>query len=225
MQKSSAQPVQTKKYVIFRDDDIGAGSLSTLQAINQVHIDEAVPVTLAITPRMGNASSGNALLAEPLHSYLQSIRGNSLFEFAQHGYTHYNNVLQTVGTADTLSEFRGRPYEDQYNAIKQGRDDIKAVFGVTPTTFVPPFNTGDDNTLKAADALGFTRYITSQDDFGVKDANLQGIMVQWLTFGLGWKNDPQWSWRMSNLTTYTDAALDATVPGDSIVVSYHYLNF
>jgi len=225
MQKSSAQPVQTKKYVIFRDDDIGAGSLSTLQAINQVHIDEAVPVTLAITPRMGNASSGNALLAEPLHSYLQSIRGNSLFEFAQHGYTHYNNVLQTVGTADTRSEFRGRPYEDQYNAIKQGRDDIKAVFGVTPTTFVPPFNTGDDNTLKAADALGFTRYSTSQDDFGVKKANLQDIMVQGLTFGLGWKNDSQWSWRISNLTTYTDAALNAAAPGDSIVVSYHYWNF
>ena len=215
-----------KKYVVFRDDDIGAGSLDTLKAINQVHIDENVPKTLAIIPNFANATEGSqSILQEPLHSYLQSIQGNSLFEFAQHGYTHYNNVLRTVGAADTRSEFRGRPYEDQYNAIKQGRDDMIAAFGVTPTTFVPPFNTGDDNTLKAADALGFTRYSTSQDDFGVKEANLQGIMVQGLTFGLGWKNDSQWSWRISNLTTYTDAALNAAAPGDSIVVSYHYWNF
>ena len=221
----SAQPVQTKKCVIFRNDDIGAGSLSTLQAINQVHIEESAPVTLAITPRMDNASNGSALLTEPLYSYLQSLKGNQLFEFAQHGYTHHNNVLQTVGAADTRSEFHGRPYEDQFNAIKQGRDDMIAAFGVTPTTFVPPFNTGDDNTLKAAEALGFMHYSTSQDDFGVRDANLQGIMVQGLTFGLGWKNDSQWSWRMQNLTQYTDAALNAAAPGDSIVVSYHYWNF
>jgi peptidoglycan/xylan/chitin deacetylase (PgdA/CDA1 family) len=224
-QASSVQPVQTKKCVIFRDDDIGAGSLNTLQAINQVHIDENVPVTLAIIPHMGNASSGNELLTEPLLSFLQSIKGDPLFELALHGYTHHNNAPKTGGAVDTRSEFRGQPYADQFNAIKQGRDDIIEALGVTPTTFVPPFNKGDDNTLKAATALGFMLYSTSQDDFGVQRAHLQGITVQALTFGLGWKNDSFWDWRMSNLTKYTEAALDAAGPGDSIVICYHHGNF
>jgi len=67
---------------------------------------------------------------------------------------------------------------------------MTAVFGMTPTTFIPPFNTGDSNTLKALHALGFTLYSTSPDDFGVKEANLQNITVQGLTFGLGWSDDP-----------------------------------
>jgi len=227
-----------KKYVVFRDDDIGVGSLDTLQAINQVHIDENVPVTLAVVPNYQN-NTDTSLFEEPLHSYLQSIVTNPLFEFAQHGYNHNNYVPIPPGSvqasvhppyadlvgADIRSEFRGRPYEDQYNVIKQGRDDMTAVFGMTPTTFIPPFNTGDSNTLKALHALGFTLYSTSPDDFGVKEANLQNITVQGLTFGLGWSDDPHWAWRIQNLTEQTDAALDAAAPGDSIVVYYHYWTF
>jgi len=78
--QSAAQPVQTKKYVIFRDDDVGSkGSLETLKAVNQVHIDENVPVTLAIIPDLNPTSSRNELLMEPLYSYMQSIQGNPLF--------------------------------------------------------------------------------------------------------------------------------------------------
>ena len=50
--------------------------------------------------------------------------------------------------------------------------------GVTPTTFVPPWNKGDENTLKAAKALVFTLYSTTQDDLCVKEVNLQGIMCK-----------------------------------------------
>ena len=80
--------------------------------------------------------------------------------------------------SESPSEFYGRPYADQYNAIKQGRDDMIQAFGVTPTTFVPPWNTGDDNTLKACHALGFTLYSTSPADFNTYNAVLQGIHVQ-----------------------------------------------
>jgi peptidoglycan/xylan/chitin deacetylase (PgdA/CDA1 family) len=231
-----------KKYVIFRDDDISARSLNTLQAINQVHIDENVPVTLAVIPHPNANGTGNELLTEPLYSYLRSIQGNPLFEFAQHGYDHVNYVANASDSpvqeglvparpyadldgSPNRSEFRERPYEDQYTAIKQGRDDLRAAFGVTPTTFVPPFNTGDNNTLKALNALRFTLYSTSLADFHVQAENLQGITVQGETFGLGWKNDTLWKWRVQNLTKYTDAALDAAAPGDSIVIYYHYWTF
>jgi hypothetical protein len=47
----SAQPAPTKKYIAFRDDDVTPFSnVDTLQAVNQVHIDENIPVTLGIIP-------------------------------------------------------------------------------------------------------------------------------------------------------------------------------
>src|SRR5659263_647465 len=114
--QSIAQPVQTKKYVIFRDDDVGLkGSLETLKTVNQVHIDENVPVTLAIVPHPDLNGSGNELLTEPLHSYLQSIKGDPLFEFAQHGYTHQNNSLSS---GSSISEFAKGPTEVQYDALR-----------------------------------------------------------------------------------------------------------
>jgi len=78
------------KHIIFRDDDVMPFlNLDTFEAINQVHIDEDVPVTLAITPHPDTSQDGNELLMdEPLRDYLQSIATNPLFEFAQHGYNH-----------------------------------------------------------------------------------------------------------------------------------------
>ncbi|MGZ7180367.1 MAG: DUF2334 domain-containing protein, partial [Halobacteriota archaeon] len=150
-----------KKYVVFRCDDVAPNvNFAALQATNQVHIDTNVPVTLGIVPHV-TTGTGNELLANSQFSaYMKPLASNHLIEFAQHGYTHQNQ-----GGASGQSEFYGRPYAAQYTAIKQGRDDIRAAFGVTPTSFIPPFDKGDNNTLKAAKALGFTEYSTAFRDF------------------------------------------------------------
>lgn len=243
------------KYVAFRDDDIYA-QVGALKAVNQVHVDKNVPVTLAIVPHPDVTKAGNQLLSSPTSSYLQTIATNPLFEFALHGYTHYNyaynspwtTVLTGIGTPKDFtdaespyvaqragidivgagtpnSEFAGRPYTDQYNVIKQGRDDIKEAFGVTPTTFVPPWNEGDDNTLKAASTLGFSLYSTGWDDFSVSRANLYGINVEALDFGFGWDNYGDWQTGMSDLTQQTDAALNAASGGERFVIGYHFWAF
>jgi peptidoglycan/xylan/chitin deacetylase (PgdA/CDA1 family) len=255
-----------KKYVVFRDDDVGFGNLSALEAVDQVHIEENVPVTLAIIPHPNPCGTGNELLQETaVLNYLRSIENNSLFEFAQHGYNHWDyrahgpptcsasstgeGVPQVVGAAAPYykvgespppgllvpgqasgapydSEFYGRSYTDQYNAIKQGRDDMIQALGVTPTTFVPPWNSGDSNTLKALTALGFTLYSTSTSDFNVRQASLQGIMVQGESTGLiGWDSNAAWQSGMQSLTQATDAALNNMTAGQSFVVGYHFWSF
>jgi len=144
---ASAQGVedngQTRKYVIFRDDDVAPrAKFAELQAVNQVHIDKNVPVTLGITPHQ-NASKGNQLLQDKQFlNYMRSIASNQFFEFAKHGYTH-----QSVSMASP-SEFYGRPYAVQYEAIKKGRDDITQAFGVVPTTFMPPLTKATTTRLK-----------------------------------------------------------------------------
>ena len=252
-----------KKYVVFRDDDVYFGNLSALEAVDQVHIEEHVPVTLAIIPHANPCGTGNEMLQNTsVTNYLLSIVHNPLFEFAQHGYNHYDyrengppkcsassaeaGVPQVVGPAGSYykagespgpqgqpvgstfaSEFYGRPYADQYNAIKQGRDDMIQALGVLPTTFVPPFDSGDQNTLKAASALGFTLYSTGVGDFTVNDAIRDGIMVQAsASFGIGsWANNTAWQSGMSRLTAQTDAALNNATAGESVVVPYHFWAF
>jgi hypothetical protein len=253
-----------KKYVVFRDDDIGFGNASgsSVEAVDQVHINENVPVTLAIIPHPNVCGAGNELLWNtPVNNYLRSIVTNPLFEFAQHGYNHYDyaqsgppkcsasnaaGVPQVTGAAapyyevgespgpgqlvgagnGVYSEFWGRPYADQYNAIKQGRDDVKQAFNVTPTTFAPPWNKGDANTLKATAALGFTLYSTSIGDFGVQQAKLQGITVE-AGFGTigDWNTAADWQAGMKSFTQQADAALNAAPAGAHLVIEYHFWAF
>jgi peptidoglycan/xylan/chitin deacetylase (PgdA/CDA1 family) len=210
------------KHIIFRDDDIAPfGDLSALKTVNQVHIDKNVPVTLGVIAHPKTNISGNQLLADnDTLSYLRSLALNQLFEIAQHGYTHHNDT-RTAGS----SEFGKRPYIDQYNALKQGRDDITEALGVTPTTFIAPWNSGDHNTLKEATALGFTLYSTAYEDFGVNDATMEGIRVQAASFGMSWETTNEWQTNMANLTSSTDAALNSAPSGQSIVIFYHYWQF
>jgi len=66
----SAQPAGTTKQVIFRDDDVApTQQLNVLEAVNQVHIDENVPVTLAIIPHL-TAQASDAQLSPTISRYL-----------------------------------------------------------------------------------------------------------------------------------------------------------
>ena len=204
---------QTKKYVIFRDDDVAPRTkFAELRAVNQVHVDKNVPVTLGITPHQ-NASEGNQLLQDrQFLIYMRSIASNHLFEFAQHGYTH-----QSVSMVSP-SEFYGRPYAVQYDAIKKGRDDIKQAFGVVPTTFIPPFDKSDNNTLKAAKALGFTTYGTAYRDFNIVQGQREGIKVE--SVSLVFANTS-----LASMKNETERFLNKPNSNDTLVVLYHPADF
>jgi hypothetical protein len=245
-QPNSSVQASTVKHVIFRDDDIApfSSSLDTLKAVDQVHIDKNVPVTLGVIPHPNPTlfASGNELLADQQTLiYLRSLSMYSLFEIAQHGYTHFDNTQSTVGASSprmfgaapyeerlvgaAYSEFRGRSYAQQYNAIKQGRDDITQAFGATPTTFIPPWNSGDTNTLKVCTTLGFTLYSTGEADFGTYDAYMYGIHVQAASLEFGWDTTSEWQTGMATLTHDTDAALNSASAGTDLVILYHYWYF
>ena len=221
--QSIAQPVQTKKYVIFRDDDVGLkGSLETLKTVNQLHIDANVPVTLAIVPHPDLNGSGNELLTEPLYSYLQSIKGDPLFEFAQHGYTHQNNSLSS---GSSISEFAKEPTEVQYDAIRLGRNAIRDAFGVTPTTFIPPWDRSDLTTLVALRALGFTEYCTGGTEFPNVKERIDGIKVEKASIDL----DISGSYDALNKSVEvakntTDQFLNDP-NNDTLIVAYHWWAF
>ena len=212
-----------KKYVIFRDDDAAPrGELAILKAVNQVHIDKNVPVTLGIIPHPATGMSGNELLGDAgFLNYLKSISTNKLFEFAQHGYTHKDATGSIF-----KSEFYGLPYARQYEIIKRGQSDFQSALNVTPTTFVPPFDRSDDNTLLATKVLGFTEYSTAWTDFGITHGYRNGMRIDVesivLDIYLGHIDD---GITLQLLKDKTDRWLNDVHTSDPIIVFYHYWMF
>jgi peptidoglycan/xylan/chitin deacetylase (PgdA/CDA1 family) len=154
---------------MFRDDDVGAWSLDALRAAAQVHIDEGVPVTIGVVPAAifpSQNATNDDLWNSPFAQYIRSLASTTLFEIAQHGYNHSDNSARY--NVSLASEFRGMPYYGQYELIENGRSIMQQAFGSTPTTFIPPFNTGDENTLKALAALGYTVYSSYEGEFEQK---------------------------------------------------------
>lgn len=216
----SAQPAPIGKYIAFRDDDVAPFTpIDTLTAVNQVHIDENVPVTLGIIPHPSVAVTGNELLQDnQFLVYMRSIATNPLFEFAQHGYTHVNDRLSS-----RPSEFAGRPYARQLELMQNGQDDIKEAFGVTPATFIPPFDTSDNNTLKAAAALGFTYYSTGFGDF--RQSYEDGVTIEPASIWIGATNITAFSASIEAAKNATERFLNGPQSGDTFIVAYHVWDF
>jgi peptidoglycan/xylan/chitin deacetylase (PgdA/CDA1 family) len=245
----SAQPATTTKQVIFRDDDVEPTRwMNVLEAVNQVHIDENVPVTLAIIPHayvgtdaqlfpddqsilepipLGPSSpnaSVNMLREDPAFlDYMRSIATNPLFEFAQHGYTHINNGL-TPGS-NNQSEFAGEPFDLQYAAIQQGRNNIEDAFGITPTTFVPPWDRGDLTTLKALRALGFTEYCTGGTEFPKLQGQVSGIRVEAAGVDIDGATYAAFNNSVQEAEKTTDQFFSDSNNNSTLIVAYHWWTF
>ncbi|MGZ7179317.1 MAG: DUF2334 domain-containing protein [Halobacteriota archaeon] len=229
----TAQTSVKQKYVIFRDDDLGLGhQTDTLKALNQVHIDEAVPVTLAIVPhpyggephREAYANASNELLSTnpEFLGYMRSISSDPLFEFAQHGYAHVRNNFSTR-SYDT-GEFARKPYQVQYDSIRKGRDDIKEAFGITPTTFIPPWDRGDTNTLAALRELGFTEYCSGGTDMKTLYGSVDRIRVEADSFDIDGSSYAELN---SSINTARDRIdqFSSDPYTDTYVVGYHFWTF
>jgi len=213
--------------------------------VNQVHFEKNVPVTLAVVPdphtkgldsqvfQFGHdqpiggvtpivsLSTNNELLQDPaFFAYMWSISSNPLFEFAQHGYSHKNDGLSHNFT----SEFSGEPYTVQYEAIQKGRDDIKDAFGITPTTFIPPFDRGDRNTLEALQALGFTEYCSGATDFKTLQGQTGAIRIEPSTVDIEGANYTALANSVQLAKNKTDQFLNDP-NNDTLIVAYHWWTF
>jgi peptidoglycan/xylan/chitin deacetylase (PgdA/CDA1 family) len=211
----SGHDENAKKYVIFRDDDVQPGyKVNTLKTVNKIHVDKNVPVTLGIIPHPYLNRVGNELyMDQAFFEYMNSISSNPLFEFAQHGYTHKD----VTGTLNK-SEFYGVPYSSQYNSIKQGQSDISKAFGIKPSTFMPPFDRSDGNTLKALRALGFTEYSTAFRDFNVNQGYKEGVRMDSVSLIL---DDAT----LQSAKNETERLFTEEHGSDTIIVLYHFATF
>ncbi|SFL39235.1 Peptidoglycan/xylan/chitin deacetylase, PgdA/CDA1 family [Halogranum rubrum] len=155
--QSEAQPSSDGEWkhhqsiVIFRNDDIQPYYRQPeMRAVDQVFVDEGVPVTQGVIP----TTADGAILSEgQLCQYIrtQSTTHPDTFEYVLHGYTHNATTTFYGG-----SEFGDVAYATQYQQISDGTDILESCTGERSTTFIPPFDTYDNNTVRALTRQNYT---------------------------------------------------------------------
>ncbi len=104
-------------------------------------------------------------LTEPIAEALAESAREGLFEIGLHGYSHQTNSRHTEGW---FSEFKGLAYEEQLEKIAEGKNVLERMLGLSVTTFIPPWNSYDANTVRALEAAEFR--CLSANPIGTADA-------------------------------------------------------
>jgi hypothetical protein len=142
---SVAEEQEASRIFVFRYDDYhGIADLTAQEAVIALFRDKGIPLTVSvIAARLKNNTEAIDLLVSSL---------GPTFEVALHGWDHYARVDGAAPAEAT--EFAGLPVAEQYDRIMKGISVLKGHLGVAPTTFAPPFNTYDSNTVEALQKAG-----------------------------------------------------------------------
>jgi peptidoglycan/xylan/chitin deacetylase (PgdA/CDA1 family) len=124
-----------QKIIIIRADDIDLINPAIIW-LSDVIIKKNITATYAVIPE--HLTHDGPETSRSIQ-YLSSLSRDH-FELSVHGFTHEN--------------FSGLPYQDQYDLIKKATDIMTSYF-YRPLTFVAPYNSADENTVKALTALGY----------------------------------------------------------------------
>jgi len=141
---------------IFRWDDISPfHDRKKFRTLVDLFFKYDVPALLGVIP--DNRDEEIRFAAQPETEFVEELRDldKAGWEIAQHGYRHIKHT-QSGGIWDInkASEFAERDYDDQITDLRGGRDILRS-YGLDPVTFIPPWHSFDESTVKALVAVGF----------------------------------------------------------------------
>jgi len=155
---TSAQGGELK--VVLRYDDFSAGSRTeterTLFKLAQELGTGVLVGVIPFSPAAGQkqelpaAEPDLALPPEKL-ALLKEYAAQKVIEIGIHGFVHADNRAAT-----RASEFAGLPLERQYQMLRTAKAAMESAAGSKARLFIPPFNSYDENTLRALDRAGYT---------------------------------------------------------------------
>ena len=98
---------------------------------------------------------------------------------AQHGCTHiYSTKKKGCFPLNAISEYAGKPYEEQLASLKKGKEILEK-HGVYTDIFMAPAHSYDKNTLKALKEAGFCKVT---DGFGDRPYEWKGLTFYPISF-------------------------------------------
>lgn len=137
--------VDSKNYIVFRIDDMGIDDFEIYYELLPMFEKYDMKLTIGVVPfGLHNAIQTGEVSKEDI-IFIKKYIDKGIVEIAQHGYSHSANYK----TNKITSEFFKQTYENQNKNIKEGQCILEELFEVTINIFIPPWNTYDDNTLKA----------------------------------------------------------------------------
>lgn len=182
-------------YLVIRYDDFGAAysprCAARLQVERMLAREMAArgrPWLCAITPLQSvHTHNADETGRVPLHNdpdrvaLLREIVHEGYFEPAVHGLTHHTwKQLPRFGT-----EFAGLPQDKQYDILREAKDQVEQLVGRATSVFVPPWNSFDQATVRAARQAGFEMIsagllepLANPTDIAMVPATMEAVHLQ-----------------------------------------------
>ncbi|HSV75214.1 MAG TPA: polysaccharide deacetylase family protein [Chthonomonadales bacterium] len=147
-------------YVVFRFDDPSMVSSAAIEReVVGILQRYGAPCTVAVIPEVVVGSVHDSRPQRSLKlsgakaHMLSAWAREGAIEVAAHGLSHQTNSLHSTAP---WSEFVGLPYAEQLRRLVRSRQILEAAIGVPVRAFVPPWNSYDLVTLRAAADAGYT---------------------------------------------------------------------
>jgi peptidoglycan/xylan/chitin deacetylase (PgdA/CDA1 family) len=165
----SGQTEDNKIKIVFRFDDYMLTQNVTFDSILDVFKKNSISLTLGVVP-YNEELIFNELSQDQLNDLRDRIKNNEI-EIALHGFNHTDNKLsgRSLLKREILSEFYNMEYNDQVVKIKKGKEALDSLLNTNTKVFIPPFNSYDDNTIKALAGLDFEVISASMDGYSGPD--------------------------------------------------------
>ncbi|MGC3978991.1 MAG: DUF2334 domain-containing protein [Paludibacteraceae bacterium] len=129
-----------KLQVVFRYDDFMLVNDSTNEKVIRLLNKYNIPVALGVIP----CDASENFKLDKDYRFLPELKAlvrNGSVEIALHGLTHQRMT--------PYGEFKGLSIEEQTRRIKKGKYLLDSVFDNYLSTYIPPWNSHDQNTVKA----------------------------------------------------------------------------
>jgi len=142
--------------LVFRYDDFTLVNDSTNEKVIRLLHKYNVPVVLGVIP----CDAEEKLRMDKNYRFqteLKAMVSNGSVEIALHGLTHQKMT--------PYGEFKGLSIEEQTRRIKKGKYLMDSIFNDYLSTYIPPWNSHDENTVKALKSNNI--YIVSSSVYDV----------------------------------------------------------
>lgn len=165
-------------YVVFRYDDISSESnIDVERKIIQIFRSINASITVGVIPF--TVADGYYDLSDQLPcplsnekvETLKDAANQGILEIALHGYIH------KMRDAQHQNEFVGLDFQWQRDMFSKGKSDLEDKLCTPVTTFLPPWQVYDHNTLKALEDLKFTTISGLKSGKAISSSNLKFLPV------------------------------------------------
>ena len=135
--------------IVFRFDDFILNHYAFNDSLLAVFAKNNIPLNLAVIPYNTN---DKPVFADTAHTNrLKRDVKTKKIDIQLHGFDHKN----ILAANEDKSEFKGLNVGAQYNKIAQGKHLLDSLLKIDIKSFIPPFNSYDNVTLKVLDSLHF----------------------------------------------------------------------